>query len=370
MSSGYTKEKAHQNAIKDSMQDRDGPRREPMFFLPGFVVDMIKPMLLDERDILIASLMMNIGILVIPTVIYFFLFSSSHLFGLVYLICLNFFFTQRFILMLHFSEHRKVFRPEYDYLNKVNPIVFAPFFGIPSGVYAMHHCIMHHIENNVFPWDISSTEPYNRGSIFGYLRYLGFWSLTVWVLVPTYLYKRKKMSFFKTTIKNIAAFALFVFLCYQINPVATLWVYIIPLGLSVILLSFGNFSQHIFIDPENPKSNYGLTYNAVNCLDNTYTFNDGYHIIHHQNSRLHWSELPDKFCKSLDDYENNGALNFKGIGFFDVGILVMTGQLEKLAGHYIQLGDKEKSTEEIVQMLKKRLQPIYYDDNGNVVCSK
>lgn len=45
-------------------------------------------------------------------------------------------------------------------------------------------------------------------------------------------------------------------------------------------------SQHIFVDPANPRSDYRLTYNCVDCPDNSRTFNDGYHIVHHLNSQV------------------------------------------------------------------------------------
>ncbi len=40
-------------------------------------------------------------------------------------------------------------------------------------------------------------------------------------------------------------------------------------------------SQHIFIDPEMPRSAHGMSYNCVRFSGNQRSFNDGYHTIHH-----------------------------------------------------------------------------------------
>ena len=34
--------------------------------------------------------------------------------------------------------------------------------------------------------------------------------------------------------------------------------------------------------------------------------------------QLHWSDLPTKFCESLEEHADEDALVFEGIGFFDV----------------------------------------------------
>ena len=65
--------------------------------------------------------------------------------------------------------------------------------------------------------------------------------------------------------------------------------------------------QHIFIDPSQPNTASGMAYNCLACLDNAITFNDGYHIQHHLNSKTHWSELPSRFLASIEEHRHEGG---------------------------------------------------------------
>lgn len=57
--------------------------------------------------------------------------------------------------------------------------------------------------------------------------------------------------------------------------------------------------------PNNPRDDFRLTYNCLACPDNCKTYNDGYHILHHANSRLHWSKLPTAFTQQLSKHEQH-----------------------------------------------------------------
>jgi len=344
--------------LEQVKRDECGDRKEYVIdfsFLDSIILKMIE----DERDKIMVYLVLNMLCITVTSALAVFLVRPfSHLLAIGYLILNYVLFLQRYILMLHFSEHRRLFKKEYDYLNLIIPYLLSPFFGVPSGVYKLHHVVMHHLENNVFPWDISSTEPYHRAYITGYLKYWCYWFFAVWVLTPYYLMKRKRYNLFRKCAINLIGFFVVLFILYKINPYATIYVYVIPLFIATLALSFGNYSQHIFINPEKPKSNFGLAYNCVDCPDNMKTFNDGYHIVHHIYSQLHWSLLPSEFIKNFDKYVEEDAITFRGIGFFDVGFYVVTGQLKKLAKHYVPISDKYKNEDEIVNMFKQRLQKI------------
>eukprot|EP00440_Ansanella_granifera_P056994 gb/GFBE01061785.1/.p1 GENE.gb/GFBE01061785.1/~~gb/GFBE01061785.1/.p1 ORF type:complete len:162 (+),score=47.35 gb/GFBE01061785.1/:1-486(+) len=145
-----------------------------------------------------------------------------------------------------------------------------------------------------------------------------------------------------------------------VNFTATAYVFFATYVVAMTAMSFGNWSQHIFVNPENSHSNYQLTFNCIDTPANKRTFNDGYHVIHHLNARLHWSEIPEYFLKNKDKHNDNLALTFRGLDFFEVGVLVMTKQLPKLAEHYVHLGseDTAPTRSQIVDRMQGWLRPL------------
>ena len=129
-------------------------------------------------------------------------------------------------------------------------------------------------------------------------------------------------------------------------------------------LMLGNFSQHIFIDPKNPESNYGLATNHLRAPFNMVTFNDGYHITHHVNSHCHWTSMPHNFITHIDQYEEGGAICFEGINFLEVSFAVWMGKLDYLAKRIVQLRPDPLSEAQLVKMLYERLQPIKLEGLG------
>lgn len=62
---------------------------------------------------------------------------------------------------------------EYQPLNWIAPYLLAPLLGVPPGMYRLHHCIMHHGGNNRWQSDASSTERYQRDSLYHFFLCVG-----------------------------------------------------------------------------------------------------------------------------------------------------------------------------------------------------
>lgn len=341
--------------------DISAVRSEYLFKPPGPIDRWLVRQLRDPRDAPMAYLMFNICTIAVPcAVALFFVPNPSHWMGFLYLLISIGLFMQRFILCLHYVEHLQPFRDTRIgwLLSLLCPNILCVFYGIPPGIYRLHHIVMHHCENNLFPYDVSSTEPYQRDN---FLQFLGYWCrfwIAIAVELPWYAVRRKRYGLALKAVLSLAVFGCIGYSLYQVSPVATLWVLVIPFFVASFAMMFGNWSQHVFVDPLTPRNNYRLTYNLVNAGDNQKSFNDGYHILHHVNSKIHWSDLPFRFMDSLDKHAQEDALVFEGIAFFDVGFLVFTGQLGKLADRYVNIGQKSRSKEDLVKLFQSRLRPI------------
>jgi fatty acid desaturase len=348
----------------DVAYDTQSPRREYHVALPKFIHDIVDPYLSDKRDAIMLDLMFNITCVVLPSAAFQFFMPAScrdyaTWLGVLHLFIVNFFYTQRFILMLHYSEHRRMFIPgsKFTLLHGYAPYILCPFFGIPAGCYRLHHVVMHHLEDNVFPEDLSSTMPYQRDNFFHFLHYWARFTFAIHFELLFYAIRKKRYGMALETFACEMLWVSTIVFLFRINPTATTFTLIIPFFLVSLMLMFGNWSQHIFVDPDRPTLDYALTYNCINHVENLFTFNDGYHVVHHINSRLHWSEMPQRFVDELPTYAAQGAITFSGLHFFEVGLYVMTGQWSKLYKSYVHLSETPASESEVVAMFKKRLQP-------------
>lgn len=334
--------------------DFEAKRKEYLFEAPQWLT---KKLLKNEEDSTIVHLLYNLTLITLPSLVLQFYFNS-HLFGIFALLTNYVLFIQRFMLMLHFSQHKCIFKPEFAWLDQYIAYILCPLFGVPSGTYHLHHVIMHHIEGNL-PLDLSSTMHYKRDSVVHYLHYWMRFSLLIWIELPLYAIKKNRT---KTLVRLVACLCLYwisVYALYNKFAAATTWTFLLPFVVSSFLLTFGNWCQHIFVDPARPGSPYGITYNLINTEMNQLTFNDGYHLMHHLNPLVHWTKLPEYFRTHYDNLIQHQGLTFDKLDYIWVGIFAMTNNYRKLADYYVPLDKNEKvDRDAIAKRLKSMVEPV------------
>jgi fatty acid desaturase len=315
----------------------------------------------DKRDLPFFKLITIIHFLVIIPAILLFLDIWTTwawwIVAIVYFYVSQFYFKGRFGLMLHCICHRKLFRKRFASLNSHIIWVLCPFFGHTPESYFSHHIGMHHMENNM-PDDDSSTMDYQRDSITGFLKYYLDFLLMGFRDTVLYLYNRKRRKMYiHLTWGELSFYALCIGLCF-VNLKATLLVFIVPFLFARMVMMLGNWTQHAFVDREDPANCYT---NAIICINTKYNhvcWNDGYHVIHHLRPGMHYTELPTEFIKQKQQLADHKALVFEGIHYLHVFIYLMTKRYDKLERSLVNINQAFSSSEEAIALMKERTRRI------------
>jgi fatty acid desaturase len=311
----------------------------------------------DKRDLPFISVLLKITFLMmLPGLSLFFFPATSWIWwaiAIYYFYINNFVFKGPYGLMLHCTSHRIFFKQKYSFANYYLPWIVSPFFGQTPETYASHHLGMHHVENNLED-DESSTMQYQRDSFRDFMKY--FLNFLIKGLIDTIKYFNWRKRY-KLRDRLIRGEIIFFVLCGALLFVhwpATIVVFILPFFISRFIMMLGNFSQHSFVDFDDPGNNYK---NSVNCINTPYNkkcWNDGYHIDHHNKPALHWTLYPVHFRENMDEFAKNKAFVFENIDFLWVWIYLMRKDYNKLASHLININGTFESDEEAINLMKKR----------------
>ena len=308
----------------------------------------------EERDLVFPKLILRIMVVLLPMVVLLYWPGMfSWWIAAVYLPINWAIFLGPFILMLHCTSHRPLFKREHDWMNKIIPWFLGPLFGETPETYFAHHMGMHHPENNLKD-DLSTTMPYQRDSFRGFMHYfLSFFFLGIKDLY-NYLTRKNRLKLRRNITWGEGLWYVSVILLSLVNFKATLVVLILPFVFTRFMMMAGNWGQHAFIDADAPANCYR---NSISCINTDYNhkaFNDGYHIVHHLKPAMHYTDMAQEFIDNQADYVRERAIVFQGIDFFGVWFLLMTKNYKALAKRYVNLEATPKSEAEIIALLKQR----------------
>jgi hypothetical protein len=323
--------------------------------VPGFGERTALRFVNDPRDAPFLGLMVLLGVTVaasglalfVPGVFRWWL-GALHL-------ALVFYFLGPFVLMLHNTSHRRLFKRSYSWMNTLIPWVLGPFFGESPETYFAHHVGMHHAENNLEA-DLSSTLAYRRDDARDFARYFFRFFFVGLLELTRYFAARRRYALMVRCLVGELGFFLVVGLLAWLDWRAALCVFIAPYVVARFAMMAGNWGQHAFVDRGSPENSYR---NSITCINSSYNrrcFNDGYHIGHHVRPTRHWTEMPGDFTSNVATYASEGAIVFEGVDFFAVWAMLMLGRYDWLAARFVHLGETALSRGETESLLRSRVQ--------------
>jgi len=353
--------------------DFEQPRREHLFVLPKSLEDWCVEHLLrrkDRRNMGIFLVGVNILMTSVPLACLLVYCEQNQVLSTSKLILLGIFYlvfhlktyARSFILAIHYSTHCSIFNRQFRYLDHIWTSFLCNMFGIPIGLYYPHHIGLHHSEDNVAPYDMSSTMDYDRSSKWNHFKYMVRFVSRGYLELPFRLAQRGKWSLVAISCAGCSTFAVYLVSFYRYSPIASLFVGWLPWLICSFALMQGNFKEHIFVDPQEYWNNYKSTVTCINAPSNALTFNTGYHVEHHEEPGLPWFQLPELFLKNIEKHAKNDSFVFSGIGTIEVGTMVLRERFDELADYYINIGQPKRTKEELIQEFKRRLVRIEIND--------
>ncbi len=260
-------------------------------------------------------------------------------------------------ITLHLMSHRRFFKQKVAWLEVPLLHILGIFFGHTPRSYFSHHIGMHHVEGGLDP-DKSCTHHFQRDSLKDFLRYVGRFLFVGFKDLQDYLTRRKMDKLKKELVVGDRVYWIIIIALAIFNWKATLVVFLFSLLYTRFIMMAGNWGQHSLVDPDQPDNVYRNTVTCINAFYNTWCYNDGYHVSHHNHPTMHWMDHPKNFLKNKQAYIDNDAVVFHTVDFFGVWFLLVTRQYRTLASYYVHLGEQQRSVEDIVQLIKRRTESI------------
>jgi len=319
-------------------------------FYDNFILQFIR----DPRDVVFIHFMVLFTLYHFTMLYCQMTYGYNHYFGAIHGVIMlrN---SGRFVLLLHCTSHRKLFKESYSFMNRWTTWILGPFFGQTPNTYYCHHIMMHHVENNGLG-DLSSTLLYQRDSIIGFAIYFFSFILFTPLQLVKYFFSKKRYIDGLSIIIGESSWHIFhIYMLYNYFAVA-ICMFTIPITIVRFSMMAGNWAQHAFIDKSNPFDDYRSSITCIACHYNKICFNDGYHTSHHLNPVRHWTEHPMDLEQKAHKYVAHTAIVFQGLDFFVIWFLLMAKQFKILANHLVFLDGKVPKQEEAIAILKSRLQ--------------
>jgi fatty acid desaturase len=185
----------------------------------------------------------------------------------------------------HNHQHTVTFHAKP--LNRILEFFYALHTGVSTNLWGLHHVLGHHRHFLDQTRDESSWKD-SDGRTMSALKYTA-------TIAGTAYYRGyrvgKKFPRVQRDFLLYGALTLIgvTLLCW-FRLVPALFVFVIPMAISLLFTSWVTHEHHSGLDTDDQ---FQASYNNANPLFNLLTGNLGYHTAHHYRPGLHWSKLPE-----------------------------------------------------------------------------
>ena len=185
----------------------------------------------------------------------------------------------------HHHQHAQVFKQKA--LNRVLEFFYALHTGVTTNLWVLHHNMGHHRnfldqKKDESRWKRKDGSTMNR------------WEYTFLVAVTAYprgFKVGKKYPKMRKDFVILTGITLLILIALTIyNPLSALFVFILPMVISLLYTALTTYDHHADLDTEDQ---FAASYNNTSRLYNWCTGNLGYHTAHHYKHGIHWSKLPE-----------------------------------------------------------------------------
>jgi fatty acid desaturase len=248
------------------------------------------------------------------------------------------------------------FTPKYKMFNRYIEMVLSLFYGHVPYTYRIGHNKFHHATPTNGPHDYLCTRHYRRDSVKAAIDYLGKFSLG-WngISIVDHAFRHNLGHLGWYQIKGMMYYLAVIGLFGSINWKFTLAYIIFPNIEACNYLAGINFVWHAFAESNQPDNEYIESCTILNGWYNVY--NMDYHLVHHENPTMQFTDIPAAYEKDLDNYKLNRASIVTGTHEFELFFWIILQRYDLIAERWVDLSG-EMTRDEILTMIKRRLATV------------
>lgn len=183
-------------------------------------------------------------------------------------------------------HHQHLFTFRNSILNRILEFFYALHTGVTTHLWRLHHVLGHHL-NFLDQTKDESRWQRRDGTQMGAIEYTLNVALTAYPRGYT-VGRRHPKQLKPFLIYGVVTFILVALLTWY-QPIASLFLFILPMITSLLFTSYVTYKHHTGLDTQNE---FEASYNNLNPIFNLLTGNLGYHTAHHHKQGIHWSKLP------------------------------------------------------------------------------